>query len=69
MSKLETYNLSVGQLEAIELVALSPTTSNKDLAKSLDIALWMKEASEITQKENERENKEIVKNKLKKRDK
>mgnify|MGYP003136628551 CR=1 FL=1 len=38
MSKLETYNLSAGQLEAIELVALSPTTSNKDLAKTLKVS-------------------------------
>jgi hypothetical protein len=38
MSKLETYNLTAGQLEAIELVALSPTTSNKDLAKSLSVS-------------------------------
>ena len=38
MSKLETYNLTSGQLEAIELVALSPSTSNKDLAKQIGVS-------------------------------
>tara|TARA_Y100000593_G_scaffold15043_1_gene29088 strand:- start:1718 stop:2353 length:636 start_codon:yes stop_codon:yes gene_type:complete len=38
MSKLDTYNLNRGQLEAIELVASSPGTSNKDLAKSIGVS-------------------------------
>lgn len=38
MSKLDTYNLNKGQIEAIELVACSPGTSNKDLAKKVGVA-------------------------------
>ena len=38
MSKLDTYNLSSGQIEAIELVACSPATSNKLLAKKIGVA-------------------------------
>tara|TARA_Y100001963_G_C6788939_1_gene454456 strand:+ start:432 stop:1067 length:636 start_codon:yes stop_codon:yes gene_type:complete len=38
MSKLETYNLSKGQVEAIELCAASPGTSNKDLAKQIGVS-------------------------------
>tara|TARA_R100001594_G_scaffold14555_1_gene30979 strand:+ start:1108 stop:1737 length:630 start_codon:yes stop_codon:yes gene_type:complete len=38
MSKIETYNLSRGQIEAIELVASSPGTSNKDLAFKIGVS-------------------------------
>tara|TARA_R110002020_G_scaffold474490_2_gene706070 strand:+ start:204 stop:836 length:633 start_codon:yes stop_codon:yes gene_type:complete len=38
MSKIETYNLNKGQVEAIELVASTPGTSNKDLAKRIGVA-------------------------------
>ena len=38
MSKIETYNLTKGQIEAIELVASSPGSSNKDLAKKIGVS-------------------------------
>ena len=38
MSKLETYNLTNGQIEAIELCSASPGTSNKDLAKTIGVS-------------------------------
>ena len=38
MSKLETYNLTNGQIEAIELCSASPGTSNKALAKTIGVS-------------------------------
>lgn len=38
MSKIETYNLKRGQVEAIELIACSPGTSNKALAEKVGVS-------------------------------
>ena len=38
MSKIETYNLKRGQVEAIELIACSPGTSNKALSEKVGVS-------------------------------
>ena len=38
MSKLETYDLSKGQIEAIELIAISPGTTNKAIARKVGVS-------------------------------
>tara|TARA_Y100000593_G_C4308588_1_gene337117 strand:+ start:164 stop:808 length:645 start_codon:yes stop_codon:yes gene_type:complete len=38
MSKIETYDLKRGQIEAIEVIATSPGTSNKALAEKIGVS-------------------------------